>query len=1440
MTNLDLAEPPGRRIVFLSYAHDDDAHKSNVLVLATELRLCGIDVKFDLWHENDRQDWYAWMLHWIRTADFVIVVASPRYREVGDGTAPADRNRGVQAEAAQIRELLYRNRAERTLKLLPVILPGRSRDELPDFVQPYTASHFTLESITKDGMERLLRAITAQPRHVPPALGEIPTLPPATSPTLSEHLGEIREALAKTVTRHGRRTRSNRPMIMAEHPGAADLVERLSSPEGPQVQVVHGRAGAGKSNVVMEALDTLIADGWTAAVVRMDAVRQVSSSAVELGSIMELPNSPVATISDAAGDGPRVLVVDQLDAVSTYSGRIPDSYDAIMEVLEQAEDHPALKIVLVVRTVDLESDPRMRSLLADDARVECLAIGKLDTEAVQSALKRAGVNPGELTPITMELLRVPLHLAVFSRLVPASQRLQYRTLPDLYEQFTKQVQQSVERESGLSDMHKIVSALVTYMSDHESLQAPVAVLADVPPSQVAAFVSAGLLIEDTTGVSFFHETYFDFHFARTFVAQGRDLHEFLFQSGQHLFRRAQTRQVLEYLAGFDRQDFHAVVARLLTSGSLRSHLLDVAVGVLQQLDATADDWLALERIAFGQQRRSAKITHLLSKPVWFDAADQAERWEMMIADSTSAAANQLIYAARERPERVAELVRPYIDASPEWNRRLRAMIQWSLRPGLVSLAIELLAKGVLDDIRGPIAVNSDFWSVLYPIKDSDPVGAARIVGAHLRRAITQARATGESDPFTTGHLADHSSSGASAVIAEIAAAAPEQFLVEVLQFVAEVTAAAGNADDSGLVTIPRWSIRIPGSNRSVDDELFVGLESALCATASTLFDTNHDLISSLANSELEPMRFLACRTYTAAAEQAGDEAIDWLLSDHRNLDLGWLSSPRWASRELIEAAAKWCDDDRLDDLCDRLLDYYPDRETTTSGRVVRGRAQYELLSAVPADRRPADCARRIDELARKFPGAPPEPPSPIQVSWVGPPIPESAGAHMTDEDWRRAILKYDNDRREQFSDFTKGGAQELAFMLGRHAQANPERFARLALTLGAGTPAEHFNQLIREVAGRVPVELLARLCGYAHQIAGSSVGQEVCRAVGNVAAEVTEGLVDLLVHYADDPDPDREFARTPAHNGQVYFGGDLRTAGINCTRGAAAEAIGHVLLATPEYSDRLLPSVANLVRDPVMAVRVRAAIPIAALLNTHVDVALDLADHLLLNSAVDIFTTRPVVQLLIYAILRAPQRFAAHLTRAVGGSEAAAELAGHAWVVALLNDCLDESVVRDLNHLPAAARRGVAEMLASAPDRRPDLLTLLFNDEDQTVADKAAGVIYRLGDVGRPTAHTLVSAFTASSNTLRHFGTLFRSLEESIHLLPDAVLKACDRVIEIAGADLGDIRTSAVGVSMDMVPVVLRLYRQGNADIRTRCLDIIDAMSDIGAFGLDDALAGER
>ena len=92
------------------------------------LRALGVDARLDRPAAERRQDWPVWMVNEVRDADFVLVMASAAYRRRAEGAAAIDEGRGVQFEAALIREELYRDRDAGMVKFLPVVLPGQSVD----------------------------------------------------------------------------------------------------------------------------------------------------------------------------------------------------------------------------------------------------------------------------------------------------------------------------------------------------------------------------------------------------------------------------------------------------------------------------------------------------------------------------------------------------------------------------------------------------------------------------------------------------------------------------------------------------------------------------------------------------------------------------------------------------------------------------------------------------------------------------------------------------------------------------------------------------------------------------------------------------------------------------------------------------------------------------------------------------------------------------------------------------------------------------------------------------------------------------------------------------------------------------------------------------------------------------------------------------------------
>lgn len=164
-------------LVFVCYIHESDQHKNDVLRFATFLREHGIDAQLDLWFLDERRDWYPWALDLISRADFVVVIASPLCRVVGDGHVADHLNLGGQSEMALLRELTHRERTEWTRKILPVLLPGRTAEEIPLFLQGYAADHYLVSEFTAAGANDLLRMLSGQPRHHMPRLRPPVVLP---------------------------------------------------------------------------------------------------------------------------------------------------------------------------------------------------------------------------------------------------------------------------------------------------------------------------------------------------------------------------------------------------------------------------------------------------------------------------------------------------------------------------------------------------------------------------------------------------------------------------------------------------------------------------------------------------------------------------------------------------------------------------------------------------------------------------------------------------------------------------------------------------------------------------------------------------------------------------------------------------------------------------------------------------------------------------------------------------------------------------------------------------------------------------------------------------------------------------------------------------------------------------------------------------------------
>ncbi|MFJ2023762.1 hypothetical protein ACIODW_08110 [Streptomyces sp. NPDC087897] len=297
---------------------------------------------------------------------------------------------------------------------------------------------------------------------------------------------------------------------------------------------------------------------------------------------------------------------------------------------------------------------------------------------------------------------------------------------------------------------------------------------------------------------------------------------------------------------------------------------------------------------------------------------------------------------------------------------------------------------------------------------------------------------------------------------------------------------------------------------------------------------------------------------------------------------------------------------------------------------------------------------------------------------------------------------------------------------------------------------------------------------------------------------------------------------------------------MNCTRGQAALAIGALLRASDTAAQELIPLLGRLAVDPVMAVRACAAEAVAALLRHAPETALDLAEGLFTDVSVDIHEARTTHWLLTWAMIRDTRRFAPELLRALAGPEKAARHAGATWAVLSMQGRLISGLPTGPSGLATAARQGAAEMAAGDPAYGASLLQGMFYDSDAEVRTAAAHAMTDVMSLSPPAADGLIGAFIGSPALAEHPETLARALSESAARLPSRAIEACHALAAVAERNSSEGRRGYALIQRYLIQAVLRLYRQGGAEVRAQCLDIIDTLYRSGAPGLTVALSGER
>jgi len=311
-----------------------------------------------------------------------------------------------------------------------------------------------------------------------------------------------------------------KPAIVRAESG--QLSATLRSDESPVTMVV-GAAGAGKSAVLWQSVQELEAESWPILAFRLDRLESLTSTA-EIGENLGLGASPVTSLAAVAEGDPCLLVIDQLDAVSFASGRIPSGFHTVTDLIQEAAAFPQMRLLLACRAFDVDNDYRIRQLDADNM-VRRLEVHPLTHDQVNAAVDAMGLPAAQLTMQQRSLLTSPMNLVLLSTIADQPDALAFESANGLLAGYWDRKRRDCanHRPQSPPRYEAVIGTLANAMSKRQQLTARISVLdADNLAADAEVLASEHVLVQDGRRYAFFHESFFDYAFP---LCQTRVRHE---------------------------------------------------------------------------------------------------------------------------------------------------------------------------------------------------------------------------------------------------------------------------------------------------------------------------------------------------------------------------------------------------------------------------------------------------------------------------------------------------------------------------------------------------------------------------------------------------------------------------------------------------------------------------------------------------------------------------------------------------------------------------------------------------------------------------------------------------------------------------------------------------------------------------------------------------
>ncbi len=947
--------------------------------------------------------------------------------------------------------------------------------------------------------------------------------------------------------------------------------------ESGQSLLVHGKAGRGKSGCTEDIISYCQEKKIQYISIKLDK-RIPSGNAEKWGQELGLPTSIAHCIHSVTKDDRAVIILDQLDALRWTQAHSRDSLLVCSEIIKQvsrlnAERNHNISIVFVCRTYDLENDNNISLLFKNrEQEKENIQWNKIQISEMSDNQVKDFVGKGYdiLSRKLKDLLKIPSNLYIWQHLESSNETHECSTTSHLVLKWWDQlVRQFVELGFAESDIQITKEKIIEHFDKLGRLYIPASILTS--SKTVIDFLhSNGFLVIQESKISFAHQSVLDYFFTEKMLKlyySEVDMADIIgIREKQTPGKRYQLQMLMQNLLEIDSQDFINAGLRLLNLESVRYYNKYVFFEVLNQIeniDGVVGQFILdlCEDPLWG--------SHLINNVVQSKPQHFRVLWNSGLIDTwfnnpekRDVAINLLVSIRPNYEAQDIELIEKYALQSEEEARKFSYCFMHDINK----------------DIDDMFELRMRLYNKFPALVDSYIDSKSLLKNCEIR-AIRYF-------VFLLEHKIKRNEKNIYRYEMEFLSEFSELMIENGLEVIELLLPYVPNKSDK-MNAFSDWSARYHHETiERVCINILKKANRAIISTNPKTFLNYYECFMGKGNDIFNELILDALFRFP---EDLSDFVVSYMCNDFERdiIDrTSGNSDELHLAKSVLEKHTKYCSTGTFNKLQDRIVHYTSSKAVDIyrrriefnkekNGKVVYwsywGDLQYELLGVMPFERLSAKAQDLKKVLDRKFTnGTPRYKHHSAHGGWVSSPV---SGKILTTRNWQKIItnkkLEYRSNRewKEVPGGFIESTFEEFSRSFADAVSKEPEKMIALVLNTKEHIEEIYIDSLFSGVAhseflNSVPTQAIEQMILQYPCDFDSYRGISLCTIIENTehvewSQEILDTIGKIAVNHKN-PEGDKPNVTSSKDESMQSYGMLISNA-INCVRGSAAQAIGHIL-----------------------------------------------------------------------------------------------------------------------------------------------------------------------------------------------------------------------------------------------------------------------------------------